>query len=214
VQPAFWLAYASGRNSLNGFGIESSNTPGPNVEADGFALANPPDTEADFLNRMGVTHTVTMTDALADHFTGSPRFDLVWRDSPIAIFAVRPRPGQPDPASLVATDAPATARLRRADPERLLIDIDAVGATRADVAVAWSPKWHATLDGRPVRIGHTGEGLITLRVPAAASTLELAYEPDAWDRFGVVVSGVTVVVLAALGVLWWRRRQARRSSTR
>ena len=214
VQPAFWLAYASGRNSLNGFGIESSNTEGPNVEADGFALGNPPDAEADFLARMGVTHSVTMTDALADHFMGSPRFELVWRKSPIAVFAVRPRPGQPEPASLVATDGPATARLRRADPERLRIDVDASRATRADIAVAWSPKWHATLDGRPVRLGHTGDGLITLRVPMGTSTLELAYEPDAWDRLGVVISALTVAVLAALGVLWWHRRHARRSAMR
>ncbi|HKA93442.1 MAG TPA: hypothetical protein VKE97_06535 [Acidimicrobiia bacterium] len=206
VQPAFWLAYASGRNSLNGFGIESSNTEGPNVEADGFALANPPDAEADFLTRMGVTHSVTMTNELADHFIGSPRFDLVWRNSPIAVFAVRPRPGQPDPASLVTTDAPARARLRRADPERLGIAVDASRATRADIAVAWSPRWHATLDGRPVGIGHTGDGLITLQIPAGASALELAYEPDGWDRIGVVISALTLMVLAALGVLRWRRR--------
>ena len=214
VQPAFWLAYASGRNSLNGFGIESSNTEGPNVEADGFVLGDTPDAEADFLNRMGVTHSVTMTDDLADHFMGSPRFDLVWRESPIAVFAVRPRPGQPDPASLVATDAPSTARLRRADPERLRIDIDSTRATRADIAVAWSPRWHATIGGRPARLGHTGDGLITVRVAAGRSTLELGYEPDGWDRIGVVISALTVVVLVALGVLWSRRGHARRSTTR
>ncbi|HMF04689.1 MAG TPA: hypothetical protein VKH17_07740, partial [Acidimicrobiia bacterium] len=206
IQPAFWLAYASGRNSLNGFGIESSNTGVPNAEADAFALDNSPEAEANFFSRMGVTHEVTMTDALADHFGSSPRFELVWRDSPIAIFAVRPRSGQPEPASLVTTDAPSTARLRRADPERLRIDVDASRAMRADIAVAWSPKWHATLDGRPVRIGHTRNGLITMHVPAGASTVALTYEPDAWDRMGVVVSALTLVVLTVLGVRTWRRR--------
>jgi len=208
IQPAFWLAYASGRNSLNGFGIESSNTGVPNSGADAFALDNTPEAEANFFSRMGVTHEVTMTDALADHLASSPRFELVWRDSPIAIFAVRPRTGRPDPASLVTTDAPSTARLRRADPERLRIDVNASRATRAVIAVAWSPKWHATLDGRPVRIRHTGIDLITMRVPAGASTVTLAYEPDVWDRVGVVVSAITLVVLAGLGVRSWRRRTA------
>jgi hypothetical protein len=109
IQPPWWLAYTSGRNVLNGFGIESSSTPVPNVEADGFALGNPPDAEADFFGGVGVTHVVTMTDALADHRIGTDRFELVWREPPIAIFAVRPRPGQPEPSSLVATEEPAAA---------------------------------------------------------------------------------------------------------
>lgn len=213
VQPGFWLAYASGRNSLNGFGIESSNTPGPNVEADGFALGNPPVAEADTLSRWGVSHVVTMTDALADHLAASDRFELVWREPPVAIFALHPRPGQPDPASLVATDAPASARIRRADPERLRISVDAAQSTDATVAVAWSPKWHATVDGRAVSLDRTADGLIALRLPAGTSTLELAYRPDAWDRVGVAVSALTVAALVALGGTWWLRRRRRHSTT-
>jgi hypothetical protein len=207
VQPAFWLAYESGRNSLNGFGIESSSTPGPNIEADGFALGNAPDAEADFFSGLGVTHLVTMTDELAAQPESSDRFELLWRKRPIAIFAVRPRPGQPDPASQVTTEAPATAHLRRADPERLRIDVDSNRATRAAVAVAWSPKWHGTVDGRAVELDRTSAGLITVRLPAGSSTLELNYESDAWDRIGVVVSALTVVALLALSALWWRRRR-------
>lgn len=209
LQPAFWFAYASGRNSLNGFGIESSNTPIPNEEADGFALGNPPDAEADFFSGLGVTHLVTMTDDLANTRLGSDRLQLVWRESPIAIFAVRSRAGQPDPASLIETDAPATARLARSDPERLRIDVDATRAVRARVAVAWSPKWHATVDGRAVRLVQTDGGLMNVRLPAGASTLELSYEPDVWDRIGVVISALALVVLAILGVLWWRARTRR-----
>jgi uncharacterized membrane protein YfhO len=137
----------------------------------------------------------------------SDRFELVWREPPIAIFALRPRPGQPDPAALVATGAPAAARLTRADPERLRIRVDASAATSATVAVAWSPKWHGRVDGRPVELGHTADGLVAVRLPAGQSTLELAYGPDGWDRLGVVISALTLVLLAAFGVYRLRRRR-------
>jgi hypothetical protein len=207
VQPPWWLAYASGRNVLNGFGTEASGTPMLNHEADLFSLGTPPPAEEDFFTSVGVTHVVTMSDALADYRMQSDRFELVWRQSPIAIFAVGPRPDHPDPASQIATEAPATARLRRADPERLWIDVDANRATRADVAVAWSPKWHGTVDGRPVRLDRASSGLIAVRLPAGSSTLELTYEPDTWDRVGVAISALTVVVLLAVGARWWRRRR-------
>jgi uncharacterized membrane protein YfhO len=91
--------------------------------------------------------------------------------------------------------------------------VDASRATSATVAVAWSPKWHGRIDGRPVALGHTDDGLITVRLPAGRSTLDLAYEPDGWDHLGVAVSALTVALLVALGVLaLWRRRQSTSNS--
>jgi negative regulator of sigma E activity len=210
--PPTWLARASGRNSLNGWNLESSSTPEPDLEPDLYLGKRPAATQADVLSRLGVSHVVTTGDPFADALAASDRFELVWREPPIAIFAVRPRPGQPDPAALVATDAPATARFTRADPERLRIRVDASAATPATVAVAWSPKWHGRVDGRPVAVGHTDDGLITVRLPAGSSTLELAYGPDGWDRLGVAVSALTVALLGALGVLALRRRRQSTSS--
>ena len=206
--PPTWLAWASGRDSLNGWNLESSSTPTLDLEPDQYLGHRPADEEADVLSRLGVSHVVTTSDPLADGLAASDRFELTWRESPIAIFAVRARPGQPVPASLVATRAPATARLTRAEPERLRLRVDASNAASATVAVAWSPKWHGRLDGRPVALGHTDDGLIQARLPAGRSTLELAYEPDGWDHLGVAVSAVTLAVLVALGALaLWRRRR-------
>jgi hypothetical protein len=207
--PPTWLARASGRDSLNGWNLESSSTPEPDLEPDLYLERRPADTQADVLSRLGVSHVVTTGDPFADALAVSDRFELVWREPPIAIFEVRPRPGQPDPAALVATDAPATARFTRADPERLRISVDASAATPAIVAAAWSPKWHGRVDGRPVELGHTADGLISVRLPAGRSTLELDYGPDGWDRLGVGISALTLVLLAVFGVYTLRRRRRR-----
>jgi hypothetical protein len=200
ILPPTWLARASGRASLNGWNLESSSTPEPDLEPDVYLGRRPAGMQADVLSRLGVSHVVTTGDPFADTLAASDRFELVWRESPIAIFAVRPLPGRPDPAALVATTAPASARVTRADPERLRIRVDASANTPATVAVAWSPKWNGRIDGRSVELGRTGDGLIEVRLPAGRHTLELDYGPDGWDRFGVAVSALTLALLAALGV--------------
>jgi hypothetical protein len=169
--------------------------------------------EADVLERLGVSHVVTTTDTLTGELEAFDRFELVWREPPIAIFALRPRPGQPDPAALLATAAPAAAQVRRADPERLDIRVDASRATPATVAVAWSPKWRGSVDGRAVRLDHTSDGLIAVRLPAGTSTLELTYGPDGWDHAGVAISALTVGLLVAIAARDWRRRRKRQSTS-
>ena len=208
--PPTWLAWASGRDSLNGWNLESSSTPEPDLEPDLYLGRRPADAQADILSRLGISHVVATADPFADALAASDRFELVWRESPVAIFALRPRSGQPDPASLVATRAPATARVTRADPERLRIRVDASAATPATVAVAWSPKWHGRIDGRPVHLDHTSDGLIALRFPAGTSTLELTYGPDGWDHAGIAISALTLLLLAALGGNELRRRRRAR----
>jgi hypothetical protein len=205
IQPATWLARTSGRSSLNGFNLESSSTPKLALEPESIGR-RPADEDADVLGRLGVSHVVTTSDALSRSLASSSRFASVWNEPPIAIFALLPPAGHPDPASLVASAAPATAELRRADPERLRIDVDATRATQATVAVAWSPKWHGRVDGRVVALDRTDDGLIAVRLPAGRSTLELSYGPDGWDRAGVVSSAVTLALLVALGARAWRRR--------
>jgi uncharacterized membrane protein YfhO len=104
-------------------------------------------------------------------------------------------------------------RLTRAEPERLRMRVDASRATSATVAVAWSPKWQGRVDGRPVALGHTDDGLITVRLPGGRSTLDLAYEPDGWDHLGFTISALTIVLLGALGVFALSRRRRSKPSS-
>ena len=150
---------------------------------------------------------VAPTDALSDRLAESSRFRPVWRSSPLAIFAVEPRPGQPDPSSLLTTAGPASARLESAEPEHLRIDAWADARTAASVAVAWSPKWHGRLNGVPYGIRRTPDGLIATDLPAGASQLILDYRPDTWDRLGLAT---TLATLAGMLVWWVRLRRAAR----
>ncbi|MDQ3305242.1 MAG: YfhO family protein, partial [Actinomycetota bacterium] len=155
-----------------------------------------PGESADALARLGVTHVVLVDEEGATELVASPRFERVWRSPPLSIFAVEVPTGQPPPSSLVTTTVASSARLARAEDEHLVIETDATASTSATVAVGWSPKWHARLDGRPVALEPTGDGLLSLTLPAGEHTLALRFRPDGWDRLGLALS-----LTSALGVV-------------
>jgi hypothetical protein len=211
IHPETWLARASGRNSLNGFNLESSSTPQAGDlmnDLDGLSATR----LALRLNRYGVTHVVATSDGFVGRLTRSARFQPVWTSPPLTILALQPAPGSPAPASLVSTVEPASARLTRADAEHLGFEIEAPERTGVTLALAWSPKWHVRLNGAPIRIGQSRDGLVDLTVPAGRSTLRLDYRNDIWDRLGVAV---TLATVAAGGLATARSsRRRRRPSSR
>jgi hypothetical protein len=207
VNPDRWLAWASGRNTLNNFNVESSQNPDPAYQSEQIGKRQP-EAVADALAPLGVTHLVTVSDPTADRIATSPRFTLVWRESPLAIFAVSAPTGQPSPSSLLATEQPARARLVSAGAEHVTIRVDASTATRATVAIGWSPKWHAHLAGGPtLHLRKDPRGLLETSLPAGPSVLTLDFRSDVWDHLGVAVSLVTLV--AGIAYLLNRREGTR-----
>lgn len=208
IHPETWLAWKSGRNSLNGFNLESSSTPRAallmnrleGVSATRTALR---------LNRFGVTHVVATSDEFARRLSRSERFLPVWSAPPLTILAVEAAPERPPPASLISSDGPLSARLTRAEPEHLAFEIEAPERLGLTVALAWSPKWHGRLNGAPVPLGRTGDGLVTLVVPPDRSELRLDYRSDAWDGLGV---SSTLLTVAVAGIALVRTRRRRRPS--
>jgi hypothetical protein len=192
VHPETWLARQSGRNSLNGFNLESSSTPRAAFAADDLDELGPR-TSARRLARFGVTHVVTTGDALADDLTASGRFRTVWRQAPLTILQVIPPAGQPAPASLVSSDRPLLARLTDPRAEHLAFALEATARSRVTVALAWSPKWHARLDNRSVTLDRTSDGLATLDVGPGAHTLRLDYRQDIWDQLGLALTVLTLL---------------------
>jgi hypothetical protein len=201
--PDFWLPWASGRDTLNLFNIESSTSGWPGHVAD-HLTEQPPEEMADELVRLGVTHVAVINDQAAQPFLASSRFGTVWRSPPMALLAVAPRQGQPAPGSLLSTPLAAEARLVRAEPQHLVIEATTGEPTSATIAVAWSPKWHAGVNGRAAALGRSANGLLMLSLPAGTSTIELVFAPDVWDALGATLTGL---VFAALGGLAWRRRR-------
>jgi hypothetical protein len=204
--PDFWLPWASGRDTLNLFVMESSTTGWPGQVAD-HLTERAPEVAADELARLGVTHVAVINDQAAQSFLASSRFTTVWRSPPMALLAVAPRQGQPAPGSLLSTPVAAQARLVRAEPQHLVIEASTGQPTSATIAVAWSPKWHAQVNGHTAALGRSANGLLTLSLPGGTSTIELVFAPDIWDILGATVSGL---VLAGLGGLAWRRRRGPR----
>jgi hypothetical protein len=205
VDPDRWLAWASGRPTLDNFNVESSQNPGPAYESE-HVVDRPPATLADAISKLGVTHLVTVSDAGAAHVAGSPRFVEIWRSSPIAIFAVVAPEGQPPPGALLAGAAPVDATMAHAAPEHLTIDVRASQAMSATVAIGWSPKWHARLDGHSVALTKGPDGLLALAVPAGGHRLQLDFRSDAWDAAGLIVTVMTIL----LGGYWVVRFPGRR----
>lgn len=200
IHPDRWLAWKSGRNTLNIFHATSSVAAGPAFETD-HIVDRPPEAVAASLSRYGVSHLVTVSDAAADHIAGSTRFTAVWRSSPLAIFAIAPDEGQPEPATQLTAEGPISAQLVDAGPERLAFQVTSTQPVRAQVALTWSPKWHATVDGRSVPVGRSDQGVVLVPVPEGTHRLVLTFRQDLWDRLGAFVSLATV----AFGAVWFRR---------
>ena len=211
IQPANWLTAISGRRSLNGFNLESSSTTEAALEPERIGKVPAADIAAS-LTRLGVTHVVAITaHAIAD-FDASDDFGPVWREGTIVIYElVRPPDAIPGSADL-------TGRLLESTPEHLRVTLDPDHPTTATLALAWSPKWHATIDGRTIPVERTPDGLITLTLPRGRLTLDLTYEPDGWDRVGVALSFLTLAAMAAWTFIAVRKRRrglgAARSSER
>ncbi len=156
---------------------------------------------ADQLTRYGVTHVVTTSPELWGELRSADRFDVVWRDPPLAILAVLPSPGQPDPSSLITSSTLGlSARLIDPDPDHPRIRFTAPSALVARVAIGWSPKWRGSIDGRSVRISQSTENLLEVSLPPGRHDLSLDYGADSWDLLG---RGISLLGLAGAGVGFW-----------
>ncbi|MGH9224541.1 MAG: hypothetical protein ACRD2W_12370 [Acidimicrobiales bacterium] len=208
INPDRWLAWASGRNTLNNFNVESSTAGEPAFEAE-HIRDRPADAVGASLSKLGVSHLVTLSDEASAQMDGSARFRRLWSQAPVVIYEVLPAEGQPGPAALLTANVPVTARLTKGEAEAVDISFSASAPGLAQVAIAWSPKWHARLDGQSVPLSRGVGSLLEVVMPAGDHRLELRFRPDAWDRIGLVVSLAT----ALGGSLWLFRRRRPRPST-
>src|SRR5260370_29035872 len=124
--PDFWLAWESGRPTLNEFNVESSSATIPAFVPEHLLDHGAAD-DAGRLSRLGVRFVVSTTPAATAHLLSSSRLVDVWHDRGVTILRVDPAPGEPDPLPKLATvDGSAlTASVVRASAGHLALDVHA-----------------------------------------------------------------------------------------
>lgn len=196
--PDFWLARHSNRWTLNVFGIELSTSPGVYSITEQL-LTTPPADAADRLARLGVTHVVTVSAGGRATLSLSPSFAVDWQEGSLAVFEVVPRGRVHDPADLVTPIETGVrdARLVEQSRGRFAFSLETVRSVTVDIAVAWSPNWSATVDGRKASLARAPDGLMRITVPEGTSRVELGFDPfGGWELLGwfVTAAGVAAVV--------------------
>jgi hypothetical protein len=205
--PSYWLAWATGRNSLNNYNLESSIVSSPVYEGDVLA-SRPPDEELDILQRYGVTHMLLFARENVPDLLAHPRVAVVWEEGDLVIAEVRDRDGRVSPVPVVSGEGPTSGRVLRADPQHPKFEVSGSGYRLATLAMAWSPKWRARVNGQPVALGVDDQNLMTVQLPPGTATLELDFGPDLADFTGLAIT-LAALALAGLLALRWRRPSLR-----
>ncbi len=121
-----------------------------------------------------------------------------------ALLEVRPEE-LPQLAGAAATWERMSARVVAYEPNRLLLETDALAPTVLVVSEIFYPGWAATIDGRPAPILLTDYLLRGVALPAGQHKVEMRYSPPA-ARNGALISVLTLGLIAGLAVYTRRKR--------
>jgi hypothetical protein len=204
--PGWWLTWTSGRPGLTPFGPEYAPGSGR-----AFLVYDPlatgiADEWVERARQLAVTHIVVADASAASALERSGLVRAVHRDDPLTVFAITPTDDRPVGSILDVAGAEVT----HAGTDRYAIDYQADAPQITSLAIGWSPKWHATLDGRAVPLAKSPDDTLEVGLPAGAHTLALTFRSDGADRIGLALTVATVVLLAVGSLLRW---SARRSPT-
>ncbi len=202
IAPARWLGWASGRNELNTFNPEL------NKSATAFVVREIHDGSSGLGSRLaalGVTHVVTTSDETALRLTQNAELTLVEERRPVRIWAVAATE-RADPRALVSVDGgtlAATYERRSNEHHRFAVDVSQT--VNATIAIAYSPRWNLTVDGRAVEPTPLFDGRMQFELTAGHHEIVLDYGRDWRTIVGGVVS--TIAFVGAMSMLWRTRRQ-------
>ena len=214
IEPEHWLAWASGVDSLNAFNPEASNAGAVAYTADGPGNNQTTDDWIRALRRLGVSHIVVDKPAIDKQMKSSALVNQVWTQGPVTIYEVLTDAGGTPPVLMDTAQSNAAVTFAQQGPERLHWTINSNQPFTSTIAVAWSPKWHATIDGNDVKIAKTSDGLMQIPIPAGAHQLQLAYRPDLADHVGLLFTVITLWFLVGLPLARrWRARRPTATAT-
>ena len=203
IAPARWLAWASGRNELNIFNPEL------NRGAAGYAAREIKTAEfglAFHLATLGVTHVVSTSDETATRLSAARDLTLLATQGPLRIWQVEPT-NRVIPRALVSVELGSlTASYEQRSNEHHRFAVDVTEPTPVGIAIAHSPRWELTVDGRSVTPEVYSDGRIKLMLEAGHHDIRLDYATD-WRT--VVGGAVSLIALALAASVLWRTRPSR-----
>jgi hypothetical protein len=203
-EPCRWLTVASGTHSAHLYFWEATRESTAGVLAADLLVRIPPDAALPLLRRIGVTHVVATNDEQAGALLAVGGFQPVWRDGPIAIFAVVAGPAAPPPTAMLQPEAltpPSTALDATPvvqQPEHLAWEVDAGPGLQVVAAVAFDPAWEASVDGEPVAVERSVDGLVRLPVPAGQHRIDVRFTGGRADPVGVALTLLGLAAFLAL----------------
>jgi Bacterial membrane protein YfhO len=112
--------------------------------------------------------------------------------------------GLPQVASGGATAA-GSATITRYKPERIVIRARSSGQGMLVLGDNYFPGWKAEVDGKPADIERVDYLFRGVRIGPGAHTIEFRYQPLSF-RLGWIVSLLSLLGLAAVVAVGWRRR--------
>ncbi|MEO8696627.1 MAG: hypothetical protein ABI658_24155 [Acidimicrobiales bacterium] len=202
IAPARWLSWASGRDELNLFNPEL------NRAAAGLAVREIHSGEpglAEHLATFGVTHIVSTSEETALRLAQNSDLTLLETRGPLRIWQTMVT-DRIDPRALLSADTgtlAASYERKSNEHHRFVVDVSA--RTTVGIAIAYSPRWKLTVDGRTVTPQVYGDGRLKLELDAGHHDIGLDYRTD-WRTIGGAIVSLIALVLA-LRVLWLTRRQ-------
>ncbi|MCP4382051.1 MAG: YfhO family protein [Hyphomicrobiales bacterium] len=93
----------------------------------------------------------------------------------------------------------AEVSVRRDDPERIDIDVDAEGSGFLVVADAIQTGWTASVDGASVELLPADHGVVAVAVPAGSHQVSLRYDPVGRSA-GLAITIIAIVLLTAIAL--------------
>lgn len=92
-------------------------------------------------------------------------------------------------------------------PNEIVAQVNAAQDGYIVLSEVFAPGWRATVDGQETEIVRANDLFRAVTVTAGRHQMQMVYEPQSF-QIGAAVSGITLLVIFAVGFALWRKRKA------
>ena len=182
THPDFFLAEKSGKNTVNTYGLELSQSGGAGGTTERLKDDVNGEVTAALFARYGVSHVVTVEPKAGVRLAGMEGFQEVFSSGQVTVFSVA-RP----------VEMPKLVRVAKSY-EHWKFQVDAGADAQASVPIGYSKNWKVKVDGKRVPVSKSGEGLVSFPVPAKKAEISVDWDREPWGALGLVLGIATACV--------------------